>query len=119
MTDLMQAIRDRRERAIGVRAAYTFEQVTPTTWLVQHPAEDDRQYLVDTAKQACECPDFQCRKDEMGGWCKHLWAVDALQREQRGEQPAPFTLNGRPTTDSGSYVVAQVDADGADPFKTL
>ncbi len=63
---------DRAARAEEVKATYKIEALTPGLYLVQHPTEDERAYLVDLAQDTCECPDHQCRKEETGGVCKHL-----------------------------------------------
>jgi len=69
---------DRAGRAEEVRATYKIEELTPGLYMVQHPIEDERSYLVDSLQDTCECPDFGCRANHEGFACKHLIAVYAL-----------------------------------------
>jgi hypothetical protein len=66
---------DRAGRAEEVRATYKIEELTPGLYMVQHPIEDERSYLVDLLQDTCECPDFGCRQNHANAACKHLIAM--------------------------------------------
>jgi hypothetical protein len=71
--DLIDAIRERRDRAIGVAREYRDEQVGPMSWIVSHPEDDERSYLVDLGLVTCTCPDFTARMNPAGlPLCKHV-----------------------------------------------
>lgn len=81
--ELYDAIRERRERAVGVRESYYIEQAGPAVWFVQHPTDDKRAYVVDMARETCDCPDYDMRMKELGGECKHLAAIRSLTGQER------------------------------------
>lgn len=66
---------DRADRAEEVKATYKIEMLTPGLYMVRHPTEDERSYLVDLARATCECPDFSCRQNPDEGVCKHIIAM--------------------------------------------
>lgn len=115
MTDLMDAIRERRARAIEVAATYFIEAVGLQCWVVKHPTDDDRCYFVDMAARRCNCPDFMCCAQAMEIDCKHILAVDPIWRRECDQPKAAFVYRGRLTNDSGVLAVVQ----DADPFQTL
>jgi len=75
MNDLIQAIEDRRQRAIGVKATYSHIGVGSNCFVVTHPDEPERSYLVDMTKRTCNCADFTCFAAGHEIDCKHLVAV--------------------------------------------
>lgn len=109
------ALQDRQFRAVEVAQTYLIEYAGCQTWVVQHPIEPERCYLVDMIAEHCTCPDYNCTANPMGIFCKHLLAIDPIWREMTGKERACFVQNGRPTTDSG--VIAVITPDPDDPFK--
>lgn len=80
--NLVQAIADRRLRAVEVRHEYEWEYAGLRAWVCVCPEDEDgsRVYLVDAAKQICTCPDYQCQTDKEteDHGCKHLWALNDM-----------------------------------------
>jgi predicted nucleic acid-binding Zn finger protein len=66
---------ERIVRSDEVLSAYTLKQIDATHWLVSHPVDDERKYIVDTDLLECSCMDFLCRMDYEQKLCKHLIAV--------------------------------------------
>jgi hypothetical protein len=103
----------RLERAEIVKATYRIEEMGVGLFHVQHPTEDVREYLVDIAAGACDCPDFQCRGNPEHFRCKHLLAMQELtgcvlpQDTRRAEAKAMDV--------SFSVSMAEIDMD--DPYK--
>lgn len=89
MNALLDAIEDRRRRAIGVAATYIKTDAGSQCWVVTHPDEPDRSYVVDMANRTCNCPDFVCRARGMEIDCKHILAVaPEWERETSSVLPA-------------------------------
>jgi hypothetical protein len=66
----------RIERAVEVRDTYRVEQVGPLSWVVTHPVEPERCYVVDVGARSCTCPDYTARMNPGGlPVCKHLVAM--------------------------------------------
>ncbi|MCE5200817.1 MAG: hypothetical protein ABFD54_05835 [Armatimonadota bacterium] len=77
-------------RSDEVLSAYTIEQIDATHWLVSHPGDNERKYIVDTDLMECSCMDFLCRMDHEEKLCKHLIAVQRHIRLMGG------LIDGRP-----------------------
>ncbi len=119
--ELEQAIIDREDRAIEVRDTYLIEFVGCQAWVVQHPIEPERCYLVDFIERTCTCPDYNCYCQAHGRGidCKHLLALLPRWEETTGVR-LPFRLNGRAVADPGFVAIRDADRDEfgnlVDPF---
>jgi hypothetical protein len=77
--NLIDAIRERRERATEVSETYQIHYAGCQCWVVRYPGEsegdEDRCYLVDMVRRSCTCPDFwgYCQEREID--CKHIGAL--------------------------------------------
>jgi len=91
--DLIAAIEKRRRRAVEVKETYLKEQVGPLTWVVAHPDDEGRTYVVTLGPEpSCSCPDFAMRMRPAfghGGWCKHIMACSELTGIALPEPPKP------------------------------
>jgi len=76
---------DREARAIEVARSYHIEYIGLQAWVVQHPDDSERCYLVDMIARRCTCPDWCCTAQGVGIDCKHIIAVDPLWRELTGQ----------------------------------
>lgn len=105
MNALQQALEDRRRRAIGVREDYEIVPLDLQSYVVQHPDEPDRCYLVDMIERKCSCPDWGCTASGMGIDCKHIlgvsdpWANATGERFVRQER-GPYRYPGEVIIDS-------------------
>lgn len=107
-TDLYEAIRERRDRACEVREDYETEYVGCQCWVVQHPDEPERCYLVDMIERRCTCPDWSCTAHGLGIDCKHIVAIGPMWEEFTGQvfhaQAAPpFGMPGHRTVDCAGF----------------
>jgi hypothetical protein len=119
MSDLLQAIRDRRERAGIVRAEYALDYIGLQAWVVRHPEDGDRCYLVDMINRSCSCPDSRCfRIDGEQIDCKHILGLQPEWERLTGIR-LPFIYRGRAVADPGFVAIKDADADGEDPFTPL
>jgi hypothetical protein len=75
MSVFWQALAERRARAVEVREDYEIVPLDLQAFVVQHPDEPERCYLVDLLKRRCTCPDWACTAQGMSIDCKHLIAV--------------------------------------------
>lgn len=75
MIDIDIAIADRIDRAIVVRNEYSIEHAGGQSWVVQHPDEPERTYLVDMSERKCSCPDYKCTASGLSIDCKHIIAL--------------------------------------------
>ena len=97
--DLFDAIRERRERAVEVRETYEIEHAGAQCWVVLHPDEPERCYLVDMLARHCSCPDWSCTAAGLGIDCKHIIAVAPLWetltglRFERQTEVSPHTIS--------------------------
>jgi hypothetical protein len=108
---------DRRERADEVKATYIIEQVSPASWYVRHPIEDERAYLVDMAQMTCECPDWGTRHKEIG-MCKHQIAMLPEYEKLTGKR-CFYLKNGKPYEGDNLPVIRDADYGGQDPFERI
>jgi len=118
--DLLDAIWERRQRAVEVREDYAIEYAGCQAYVVQYPDEPERVYFVDMIERRCICPDWwgYCSLDGRSIDCKHILAVQPLWEELTGTK-LPFRCNGKPTADCGFVAVIDAGHDGTDPFETL
>lgn len=84
---LMEAIRERRLRAVDVRHRYHIEFAGMKCYVVTEPEDFERSYLVNLLDKSCTCPDWQCQEDKDGEnhGCKHLFAVAELTGAKTGD----------------------------------
>ena len=75
---------DRFARSKEVRDGYHIEFVGSQSWIVVHPDEPERAYLVDLINMECSCIDFHAYCREKGLQCKHLLAVVPSWEELTG-----------------------------------
>lgn len=75
---------DREHRAGTVRETYSIEYAGNLAWVVMHPDEEKRCYLVDLIKRSCSCPDWWgfCQGKDID--CKHILAVYPLWERLTG-----------------------------------
>jgi predicted nucleic acid-binding Zn finger protein len=66
---------DRAERAEEVKAEYKIVYVGSQCWVVVHPNDDERAYMVDMIRRHCTCPDYVCMASGLEIDCKHILAV--------------------------------------------
>jgi predicted nucleic acid-binding Zn finger protein len=83
----LNTIDDRHERAIEVKETYLIEDCGSGTFIMQHPEEPDRCYVIQTGKNDCTCPDFQRRTEVV--LCKHLIAARMILGIDEGEIDCP------------------------------
>ena len=102
---------ERCERAREVQEHYHIEDAGARAYVVMHPDEPERCYLVDMIFHSCTCPDWCCRNDQIGA-CKHLIAIERIQAGSK----KPFLYRGRPTADCGFVAVPDL---GPDPFQKI
>lgn len=123
IADLAMLQGDREERAIVVAATYNIQFAGLQSWVVEHPDEPERCYLVDMIERNCTCPDWHCTVQNIGIDCKHILAVVPLWEALTGlvdqitEQrlACAFVKGGRGTNDAG--FVACIEPDPDDPYK--
>jgi hypothetical protein len=115
----MQA--DRQERSYDVQANYLIEYVGLQAWVVQHPDEPERCYLVDMIREHCTCPDFCCTAQQVAIWCKHMLAVQPDWERLTGKKRSAFTRNTEAdiaaremmqVSNPGEHVTYRFAADG-------
>jgi predicted nucleic acid-binding Zn finger protein len=80
MNSLIEAIQERRARALDVREDYTIVYAGLQAWVVQSPA--GRVYFVDMIERRCTCPDWHCTVQGTGVDCKHIYAVEMYRSER-------------------------------------
>lgn len=81
------------------------EQAGPSIWTIEASdhVEDLDEYRVDPSYGACTCPQFQHRRAEEGGWCKHLLAVALIEGvDVIGDESFPSSAPAEP--DGGQAV---------------
>lgn len=88
----------RAERAQEVRATYRKEGAGPGAWVVSHPLDEGRTYVVSTAPSLrCTCPDFMTREDRDSEPCKHILAlVEQARVKPKFEPPIVYALPPEP-----------------------
>jgi len=118
--DLFDAIRERRERAVQVRESYDIEHAGAQCWVVLHPDEPERCYLVDMLARHCSCPDWSCTAAGLGIDCKHIIAVAPFWERLTGRT---FERQERPLRPSDPLDIAfsmrMAEAATEDPYQTL
>ncbi|MFA5154175.1 MAG: SWIM zinc finger family protein [Clostridia bacterium] len=105
---------ERRARAEEVKATYGFEYVGAQAWVVQHPDDEGRCYLVDMVERRCSCPDWWGFANGQGIDCKHILSVQPAWEELTGKR-LPFVFRGKATADCGFVAVIESD----DPFQII
>ena len=87
MTNLTDAIRERRLRAVEVRQRYIVEFAGMQAYVVTEPEDFDRSYLVSLLDKTCTCPDYGCQEDKESEnhLCKHCYAVAELTGTKIGD----------------------------------
>ncbi len=105
---------DRAERAEEVKADYFTEYVGSQAWVVVHPNEPERAYLVDMIERTCSCPDFVCTANGLEIDCKHLLAVIPLWEKLTGLKD---TRTEKPVPAYEKWFVPVMDPDPDDPYK--
>jgi hypothetical protein len=93
MLDYSQMQADRLERSYDVQANYHVEFVGLQAWVVQHPDEPERCYLVDMSERKCSCPDWHCTVQGLGVDCKHILAIEPDWLKLTGKKRSAFTRN--------------------------
>ena len=74
----------RDDNAYCVRKDYHKEYVGAQCWVVMHPDEHERCYLVDMLNRTCTCEDYLCFCQAAEIDCKHILALSGLWEEQTG-----------------------------------
>lgn len=99
-------------KVIEVEQTYITEYVGLQSWVVMHPVEFERCYLVDMINRRCTCMDWMCQPDKDAARdCKHIIATERLHRAMFPEKYPARYIHKQP-------VVRDADADG-DPFMRL
>jgi hypothetical protein len=74
----------RDDNAYTVRREYLKEYVGSQCWVVMHPDEYDRCYLVDMLNRTCTCEDYTCFCHIAEIDCKHILALEKDWEELTG-----------------------------------
>lgn len=117
MGDLFDAIHERRARAIEVKATYTKTDVGSNCFVVTHPDDPERTYVVDLVKLDCTCPDMQCTAKPAGFFCKHVLAVAEGEQVALPEPKEPSMLTHGADPESEKFSVAMAEFDNDNPWK--
>ena len=82
--EITEYVQSRTFRAVEVTETYEAEYVGLQSWVIQHPTEPERCYLVDMLNRDCSCPDHSCQDNEPKLDCKHIIALVPLWQELTG-----------------------------------
>jgi len=101
-------LRQVRGLALAKAKSTRFRHIAGDTYLVPSQTTAGGGYIVDAAKAACSCPDYE----ERGVRCKHLWAVAYFRQELAepdAELPVPTPVRPTYPQDWPAYNRAQCE----------